>query len=595
MSTFENANKMLRQLVDADVLQPEPGRSLEQITETEKKYGFILPPPIVEWLTYCGGISMMAHGVLYGLDEITDDFCSEHTSHWKKREWTPIGGDGCGSYYLVVKREERVGTAYPPVFIDRYPVVFVDHEDSAIEEDGESRLCNHITYMVASDLPHFLEAIFLYQEHGEQYRDCEGGEYPDFWWPFDKTRVRQFDPDIEKIGIIAPWDAYIESIRDGVDRLLQKGDRETARKQLLKAVELAKEDDYVCNEMVSNIDALAENGFIRDALNVIRNLPPSYERAHSFCYITFCKSEHFDCTPEEVVETAIDIAEEGFNMRGGALPPDKCDRYFAHYVDDIFVLINTFSDERNLKNAETYLDRLWQLVRRLTDPMDRILSFNSISLGFCCNGNYNIAKIINDEAMAMVGQADANLWDEWEFYDDDPLTRENVLSWVEGVKKEIDEKMAHDRVTIEKIVKGSNEAAFQELVLHNNCLTMKVHLPYYGQSNYGNNGDDEQEEMTVTLKIKAEVFDVQMPDTFPLTAHFCLDRINIMVNSWGYYILPENKDEFFWLVKNGFALAFGRHHQKYRWLFRIVFGEGHVHVLLSDPNDIDFIVMENDE
>ncbi|MCL2119862.1 MAG: SMI1/KNR4 family protein [Planctomycetaceae bacterium] len=435
MSTFENANKMLQRLVEAGLLHPKPGLSLEQIKEAEKKFDLTLPPSVVEWLTYCNGQrKFMAWGNMHELDDITCH--AVHTPHWKNRGWTPVGTDGCGSYYLVIKHETSEGTLYPVIFADKEHTFIYEGEVSVFEEQG--LFCDHISYVVASDLPHFLEGVFLYEEHRKKYWDGDEYEYLNFWWPFDKKRVREFDPDIEKIGIITPWDARIQSIRLSVFLWsLYEKDREKARKRLLEAVELAKEDNYVSNEMVYNIDALAENGFIRDTLNVIRSLPPSYERAHSFCYITFCKSEHFDCTPEEVVETALDIAEEGFNMLGSALPPDKCDRYFAHYVDNIYVLINAFADERNLQNAETYLSRLWQLVRQLTDPMDRILSFIGISHGFCRNGNDSIAKTMIDEIMQMVSQADTSLWDKYEFYDDNPLTYENVISWVERVKKEL--------------------------------------------------------------------------------------------------------------------------------------------------------------
>ena len=348
----------------------------------------------------------------------------------------------------------------------------------------------------------------------------------------------------------------------------------------------------VSNEVSYYIETLAEKGFIRDSLDVIRSLPPSYERANSFCYITFCKSEHFDCSPEEVVEAALVIAEEGFGMLDDPLPPDKCDRYFAHYVDSICVLIDVFTERRGLKEVECFLDRLAGLVERLTDPMDRILCLRSLSYGYFRNKNFGYAEKNIDEAAKLVQEADKSLWSGREFYHDNELTCENVFSWVDGVKNTIIAAQSNV-ITIEKIVKGSNEAELRELVLHNNCLTVKAHLPYYGQSNYGNKYDCEQDEITVTITIKANVFDVQMPDTLPLTAYFRLDRLEgVKANSWGYYIPSENKDEFFWSVKNGFALAFGRPFQLYHYLFRIVFGEGHVNVLLADPNDIKFVLEE---
>jgi len=66
--------------------------------------------------------------------------------------------------------------------------------------------------------------------------------------------------------------------------LLQNGNRNEARQSFLRAAEEAREPNRVTNEMVFVIEALAENGFIRDALNVIRSLPPSYEQKYLHKY-----------------------------------------------------------------------------------------------------------------------------------------------------------------------------------------------------------------------------------------------------------------------------------------------------------------------
>lgn len=582
-SPFAKAMKLLQTLFADGVVTPEPGLSREFLETICTETNTVLPPLLAEWLTYCNGISSMQFGELYGFG----DGCSEFTAHWKNRGWTAVAGDGCGSNYLVVKVETRDGSLYP--------VVFADHAASVIEENGEKQLCNCISYIVASDLPHFLEAIFLNELHLQEHPDHDDDEYLNFWWPFDKERVRRFDLEIEKAGIITPWAANVESILNGLDWLFQKGDRKEARNSLLRAVEEAREKTWVSGEMCNTIELMAENGFIRDTLKTIRSLPPSYERSHSICYVTFSKSEHFDCSPEEAVETTLAITEEGFNMLDDELPPERCDRYFAHYVDNVTVLINIFAERRGLKNSEKYLDRLQFLVEKLTDPMDRILSLLPISGAYCDHSDFDTAEKLINEADSLVEQAPDDFWSEWNFYHDDPLTYENVHGWVENVKNAIMEARSN-MVTLEKIVRGSNEAKIQELVLHNNCLTVKAILPNYGDSNYGVNGSPPHDEITVTLKIKANVFDVQIPDTMPLAAHFRLDRIveGIKANSWGYYIPSDQKDEFFWSIKNGFALAFGRYFQKYGWLFRIVFAEGHVNILLSDPSDIEFAVEETD-
>ena len=188
-SQFAKAMQILQPLVASKIIYPEPGLSQNLIDAICEETNLTLPPPIAEWLLYCNGIPGMAFGDLYGLNGVTD--YSEYTLHWKMRNWVPIAGDGCGSYYLVVKHETQEGI--------RYPVVFADHEDSVVEENGDNQLCNRISYLVASDLPHFLEAIFL-----KQCRDDD--KSLEFWWPFDKERVLQFDPDIDKIGIVKAWE-----------------------------------------------------------------------------------------------------------------------------------------------------------------------------------------------------------------------------------------------------------------------------------------------------------------------------------------------------------------------------------------------------
>jgi len=228
---FAKVVELLRALTESGILEPKPGITHDFIETIDAEEDWqMLPPPLAEWLTYCNGIFGMSFGDLYGYGEGID--YDELTSHWKQRHWTPIAGDGCGSYYLMIKHETREGTLYP--------VVFADHEDSVIEENGENQLCNRISYLVASDLPHFLEAIFRHQEHYEQCRNRDDDEYLDFWWPFDKTKVRQFDPNIEKIGIITPWAANARSIWKAAELLLQNGNREEARQSFLRAAEEAR-------------------------------------------------------------------------------------------------------------------------------------------------------------------------------------------------------------------------------------------------------------------------------------------------------------------------------------------------------------------
>ena len=108
----------------------------------------------------------------------------------------PVGGDGCGNYYVCV-----------PYTLDgeeRFPVVFLDGE------------LGYRGYVVASD-----PAIFYVEQLKETLRclaaitagedDFEGDS-----WVFDEEKRLAEDPEITAFGICLPWDEADEENAFGV-------------------------------------------------------------------------------------------------------------------------------------------------------------------------------------------------------------------------------------------------------------------------------------------------------------------------------------------------------------------------------------------
>lgn len=94
---------------------------------------------------------------------------------WKRRNWVPVAGDGCGNYYIYPLGENLE---------EQRPIFFVDVMQSKIKPE----------YVVASHLFHFL-TFLLESELGADY------------WPFDKEEVLKRDPNIELVrGLPLPWE-----------------------------------------------------------------------------------------------------------------------------------------------------------------------------------------------------------------------------------------------------------------------------------------------------------------------------------------------------------------------------------------------------
>jgi hypothetical protein len=87
----------------------------------------------------------------------------------------PIAGDGCGNLYVLALKDPVDGS---------HPVLFMD-----VSEDD-----SRPAYVVASCIWRFVRFL-LRREQGFSY------------WPFEKNRVLEEDPEIEKCSKWArPWE-----------------------------------------------------------------------------------------------------------------------------------------------------------------------------------------------------------------------------------------------------------------------------------------------------------------------------------------------------------------------------------------------------
>jgi hypothetical protein len=138
-----------------------------------------VPTSLRDWLKITNGVCA-GPGGLFGIRPHREDFDIEslYSAYpvWRDKKWIPIGGDGCGNYYVLVTQQE-LGPGFPVVFIDT------------------SVGAEQPTYLAASDLEHFL-VFLLEKELGHK------------GWPFNETIVVQYDPhilDFENVPL--PWEA----------------------------------------------------------------------------------------------------------------------------------------------------------------------------------------------------------------------------------------------------------------------------------------------------------------------------------------------------------------------------------------------------
>jgi cell wall assembly regulator SMI1 len=120
------------------------GATAEQIQQLQSYFGLTLPSQLVEWLSFCNG-PCVAQGGVFGIrpDRPFLDIINhvEQSPMWRQKLWLPIGGDGCGNYYIL---------RLDPSDAESCPVFFVDHEAGYDE----------LSHQVAPDLWHFLHWLF---------------------------------------------------------------------------------------------------------------------------------------------------------------------------------------------------------------------------------------------------------------------------------------------------------------------------------------------------------------------------------------------------------------------------------------------------
>ncbi|NEA26231.1 SMI1/KNR4 family protein [Actinomadura bangladeshensis] len=151
------------------------GAATEGLAELRHVLGGELPPQLTEWLQVCNGTTSGPGGIFgTGTDRehINIEFHIGLYPEWRGLNWMPIGGDGCGNYYMMATS----GRESTP-----RPVFFVDVMDNWSKP----------SYFVASDLFHFLEFLF------EKELGVEG-------WPFVRRYVEGKDPNISSLEML-PW------------------------------------------------------------------------------------------------------------------------------------------------------------------------------------------------------------------------------------------------------------------------------------------------------------------------------------------------------------------------------------------------------
>jgi len=156
-----------------------PGATDAELAAFRAVSGLEIPNELEEWLRISNG-PLVGAGGLYGVGEQGESRASTIAEilnlhpGWKDLGWIPVGGDGCGDYYVLsTKNPTTNGNA----------VLFIDcHEDELKP-----------AYAVASNLWRFLR-FHLRSELGHRY------------WPFDKVRVLEEDPELELVkGVVLPW------------------------------------------------------------------------------------------------------------------------------------------------------------------------------------------------------------------------------------------------------------------------------------------------------------------------------------------------------------------------------------------------------
>jgi hypothetical protein len=159
--------------------EPAPaGATRDDLEVLRRRLGFDIPRDLEDWLLLANG-THAGPGGIYGANTTNENldiaFHLDLYPSWRAKRWIPVAGDGTGGRYVIDADH---------AYADRDAVYFIDTSDS-IDEPA---------YIVASDLPHFLQFL-LEKELGSK------------GWPFDQEYVTARDPRIPDVKdkALLPW------------------------------------------------------------------------------------------------------------------------------------------------------------------------------------------------------------------------------------------------------------------------------------------------------------------------------------------------------------------------------------------------------
>lgn len=180
MDNIENSVAQLLQLVPHAPGTTIPGpAAAQEIQAFQERIGYEVPRELRAWLNMSNG-PCVGPGGLFGTGSVPRHLSIGHYldlyPDWRRRQWLPVAGDGCGNYYVLVASSQ---------FGPGNPVIFVEPMVDSLQP----------TYVAASNLWVFID--FLLRKELSQSA-----------WPFNAAEVVERDPEILRVvGVPLPWAA----------------------------------------------------------------------------------------------------------------------------------------------------------------------------------------------------------------------------------------------------------------------------------------------------------------------------------------------------------------------------------------------------
>jgi hypothetical protein len=152
----------------------------DELHAFEMAHSVKLPCELRELFRRCNGANVNPGGLesLYWLD-----WHFKQYPKWKEAGWYPVASDGSGDLYFL-------NTTISVPSTGTHPVCYMDQTDFS-----------KLNYVMASGLWRFLHFLFE-----DEYLSQSG---IDRYWPFDREKVMEFDPEIEACGgkgLPLPWE-----------------------------------------------------------------------------------------------------------------------------------------------------------------------------------------------------------------------------------------------------------------------------------------------------------------------------------------------------------------------------------------------------